>query len=156
MHNRLHTSLLPISLALMSCISCGCHADQYDFQGSWNGTLSNNQAPCSDGSTVPAGSTQVSAKIMSDGSNQLVAHVTCGDVYFTQADNVATQTRAVTCPPMTTPTSIVTQTIHDTSLVLNVNALQVDLVSDYAVATNGTTSFCNNVPATGVLIRSGS
>jgi hypothetical protein len=93
---------------------------------------------------------------MSDGNDQLVAHVTCGDIYFTQADNVATQTRAVTCPPMTTPTFIVTQTIHDTSLVLNVNALQVDLVSDYAVATNGTTSFCSNVPATGVLIRSGS
>jgi hypothetical protein len=155
MRNRLHTTL-PISLFLMSFIGCGCNPGQYDFQGTWNGTLSNNQAPCSDGNTVPAGSLQISATIMTDGNNQLVAHVPCGDLDFTQADNIATQNDALTCPPMTMPTSIVTQTIHDTSLVLNVNALQVDLVSDYAFVSNGMTSSCNDVPATGVLIRTGS
>ena len=160
MRNHLQISIQSVSLALMALIGCGGNASdlnhQYDFQGNWKGTLSSNQSPCSDGSNVPAGSIQVSVTITSDGNNQIVAQAPqCGDLNLTQVANIATQLRAVTCPPMTTPTSQVTQTIHDASLVVNVNALQVTLVSDYAVASNGMTSFCNNIPATGVLIRTG-
>lgn len=157
MRDRRRTGSVLSPLALLAFVGCGNNApdmaNPFDFHGTWNGTLSSNRAPCSDGSFVPAGSTQVSVMIISTGNSQLVAHAPCGDLVFTQFANVATQSRNVTCPPMITPTSQVTQTIHDASLALNVNALQVDLVSDFAVAANGMTSFCKDIPATGVLIR---
>jgi hypothetical protein len=155
MRSHLQTGIMPISLALAALIGCGSQ-DQYNFQGTWNGSLSSNQAPCSDGSQVAAGNTTISVTIMSNGSKQLFAQTQCGELHFTQVDNIATQSSPVTCPPMTTPVSQVTQTIHDTSLVLTVNALQVNIISDYAVAASGKTSSCKNVPATGVLIRTGS
>lgn len=154
MRKTLLTSIVSVSLGLMAC----GHDDnsKYDFTGDWMGTLSSNTSRCSDGSSVPADSTQVSFTIMAAGSEQIFWHAKCGDLYFDQSGNIATQSRAVTCAPTTTPTSQVTSTIRDTALVLNGNALQVDLVTDVFVATGGRTGFCNNIHATGVLVRKGS
>lgn len=153
MRTILQTGVMSVTLALIGC--GGNMNDQYDFKGTWTGTLSSAQSPCSDGSSVPADVTQVSFNIMSTGNNQIFWHAKCGDLYFTQHGNIATQSSPVACTPTVTPTSQVTPTVHDTSLVLNGNALQVDLVTDVAVATGGKTGSCNNIHASGTLVRSG-
>lgn len=153
MRNILQLSVMSVALALIGC--GGNENDQYNFKGTWMGTLSSGQSPCSDGSTYPGDITQVSFEIMSGGNDQIFWHAKCGDLYFTQYGNIATQSRAVTCTPTITPTSQVTPTVHDTSLILNGNALQVDLITDVSVATGGKTGSCNNIHATGMLVRTG-
>lgn len=148
--------LANILSATLGFMACGHEENsKYDFTGDWMGTLSSNATRCSDGSSVPADSTQVSFTIMATGRDQIFWHAKCGDLYLDQSGNIATQSRPITCPPTTTPTSQVTSTLRDTSLVLNGNALQVDLVTDISVATGGRTGFCNNIHATGVLVRKG-
>lgn len=153
MSKTVQLSVICASLALVGCGSG--NNEQYDFKGDWSGTLSSNSSRCSDGSSLPADSSQVSFTIMTTGSDQIFWHAKCGDLYFTQHGNIATQSRDITCPPTTTPTSQVTQTIRDTSLVLNVNALQIDLITDFSVVTGGTAGSCNNIHSTGTLVRTG-
>lgn len=151
MSKTVQLGLMCISFALFGC----GNNDQYDFKGDWSGTLSSNASPCSDGSSISADSSQVSFTIMDAGNDQVFWHAQCGDFYFIQHGNIATQSRAVTCPPKSTPTSQVSQTIRDASLVLNGNALQVDLITDFSVITGGKSGSCNNIHSSGLLVRAG-
>ena len=155
MRKILLSGLVAASLATVGCGNDAEENAKYDFTGMWMGALSSASVTCSDGSSVQAESSQVSFTIMTAGNSQIFWHAKCGDLYFDQHGNIATQSRAVTCPPTTTPTSLVTGTIRDTALVLNGNALQVDLFTDYTVAASGKTGSCKNIHASGVLVRTG-
>jgi len=155
--------LASMMCALFGLIGCGSSGgdtgnpdkdgNQYSFAGAWSGTLTSNTSPCSDGSTYPAQSLKVTWSVAAVGSSQLVSHIACGDLYLTQQGNVATQTRDITCAPQVTPTAQVTPTIHDGSLVLVGNALQVDILFDFAVVSGGKSGSCNNIHTAGVLVK---
>lgn len=95
----------------------------------------------------------MSGRYLAGKDDDLYWNAQCGDFHFTQDGNVATQTRTITCPPRITPTAQATQSFRDGSLILNGNALQVDLISDFSIAAGGKTGSCNGVHSTGVLIR---
>lgn len=152
--------LASVMCALFGLIGCGSSGgdtgqdgDQYNFSGVWSGTLTSNTSQCSDGSTYPAQSLKVNWTVATVGSSQLVSHIACGDLYLSQHGNVATQTRDITCAPQVTPTAQVTPTIHDGSIVLVGNALQVDILFDFSVVSGGKSGSCNNIHTGGVLVR---
>ena len=124
----------------------------YNFVGTWSGTLSNPEGTCSDGSKVPADSSKVAITIASAGL-QIMWHAKCADIYLSPSGNTATQTRPVTCAPVTAKDGTqVTETIRDTTLVVNVNALSIDSIFDFALASGGKTGSCT-VGASGTFIR---
>lgn len=146
--------LAGLMLVALSSFGCGDGDNsKYDFKGTWMGSLSSAATKCSDGSSTPSEITQISFTILAGKDDDLYWNAQCGDFHFTQHGNIATQARAITCPPRTTPTSQITQSFRDGSLILNGNAMQVDLISDFSIAAGGKTGSCNGVHSMGVLVR---
>jgi hypothetical protein len=142
--------------ALCMFLGCGHEGDgngTYDFTGSWSGIVSTPASTCSEGTTLPADSSDFTFDIKRTAPGQLSWSSKCGTFYLTQRDNIATQNGTLTCPPTVTGGSQITYTYRDVSLVLNLNALQVDITADMALAGGGKTVSCNGIRLSGTLLR---
>lgn len=161
MRQTVQASLLSISLALGGC---GHSADRtgsgaqdpnqpYDLQGVWTGFLDSDTYYCAGISIGTPANNQVSLAITPAGGSDLLWKTECGDLYFSQSDNVATQLHAVTCPVGSTPSYDITAKIHDSQLMLEDDKLYVDLVTNLSVISHNQTVNCNNSHATGALMH---
>lgn len=142
--------------ALCMFLGCGHEGDgssTYDFTGSWRGNVSSPGATCSQGTTLPADNSEFAFDIRQVASGQLSWSSRCGNFYLTQRGNIATQNGSLTCPPTVSGGTQVTYTYRDVSLVLNQNALQVDITADIALAGGGQTASCNGIRLSGTLLR---
>ncbi len=124
----------------------------YNFVGMWSGTLAFSETTCSDNSKIPGESNQITITIGKSGTD-LTWTPKCGEVRLSQSQNTATQVHDVTCPPAMNNGVLLTQTIHDTTFVVNVNAMTVDTLADYVIGANGMTGTCKGRHGTGTFIR---
>lgn len=146
-----------LTASLLVFLGCGGSLNtgpQYIFTGMWKGTMTNKSTVCSDGSTYPADSAQVTFTIRDLGSGgQLGWETNCGNIIMTQHENLAVQTGASHCATISSSGAFIDRSIIDTSMLLLNDTLQLDSTVDVAISFGGKSTSCKNIHLTGTLIR---
>lgn len=131
-------------------VSCG-GTGAANYAGTWTGQVTSPGTSCSDGSKLPASSSDMTASISVDG-DALVWDAKCGEVRFTVNGNTAAQVGTRTCAPETVKGAQITRTLKTMTLVLDGTALKVAYTVEAAVALSGKTATCTT-SASGTLVK---